>query len=124
MTMEMENLRAENAWLKSRLAEVQGDDDTRARLREALRLSPQQAQLLALLFGSKKPVTTQAIYDNVFEKANGDGPLPNIIRVQMSFLRKRIEKAGAPGTIHATHGAARYALEPALREWLEKTVTQ
>ncbi len=122
--MEMDHLRAENAWLKARLAEFQGDTDQRSLLRETLRLGPQQAQLLALLFNSKKPVTVQAIYDNVFEKPNGDGPLPNIIRVQMANLRARLKKAGAPGTIHATYGAARYALEPALREWLENTVTK
>lgn len=115
--MGVEELKEENAFLKQRIAELTGEND-RITVQRAFGLSPKQAGVLALLLRNKRVVTRQALYSEVFEHDNGDGPFTQIMAVVVSKVRVRLREFKAPGTIQTVYGSG-YCLTDDLRAWLD-----
>lgn len=109
-------LEAEVAFLKDQVAELCGATQIIA-LREAFGLSDKQGRILALLFRSGRTVTLEAIYGQVFQYANGDGPDSQIVRAVISKLRQRLRAFKAPGSILSVYGTG-YRITPELESWI------
>lgn len=122
MTSIEEQLRAEVADLREKLAGLVGSTDLRTDLRHAFGLSPKQADVLAVLLNAKRPVSTENLYANVFEYDNGDGPNLAIVKVSMSQLRRKLERSGAPHGISSAYGTGCYAATAPLRAWVSERV--
>lgn len=122
MTPNEEALRAEVEYLRERLDGLVGTVDHKTQLRHAFGLSPKQAGTLALLMGATRPVSTTAIYLNVFERDCGDGPDLASVKVCLSQLRRRFADFGAPGGISNAYGTGCYTIAPELREWISGRV--
>lgn len=113
-----EDLQEQVAHLNGLLAELRGAPPLHAALRQEFGLTPKQAGVLALMIGAPR-TSCDAIYANVFEHANGDGPCWQIIRVVVSQLRRRLEAFRAPGKIVTHYGSGIYEMSPDLRAWLK-----
>jgi hypothetical protein len=122
MTPNEESLRAEVEYLRERLDGLVGTVDQKTQLRHAFGLSPKQAGTLALLMGATRPVSTTAIYLNVFEHDNGDGPCLASVKVCLSQLRRRFADFKAPGGISNAYGTGCYTIAPELRAWIDERV--
>jgi hypothetical protein len=123
MTATIESLRAEVEYLRERLSELTGTVDQKTQLRHAFGLSPKQAGTLALLMGATRPISTTAIYLNVFERDCGDGPDLASVKVCLSQLRRRFADFKAPGGISNAYGTGCYTLAPELRAWVAERVS-
>ena len=75
--------------------------DRTARHGEAVvRLSPREFALLHCLIGnSSRPVTVQEIYDYVWGGVKGGDAMREIVHVNISQLRKKLERIGLPKAI-------------------------
>lgn len=119
MTAVEEQLRAEVEALREKLAVLVGGDDQFTQIRTSLGLRPKHAMLLALLFNTQRALTAEAIYANVFEHANGDGPILDCVKVAICQTRARMVALGAPERcIPAAFGTGSYTLTPEARAWL------
>lgn len=119
MTAVEEQLRAEVECLRERLAGLTGDEDQVARIRVSLGLMPRHAAVLALLLNTQRALRMEAIYANVFEHANGDGPVMETVKVAMSTIRSKVRPLGAPERcIPSAFGTRSYSLTPEFRAWL------
>ena len=122
MTPQIEDLQEQVRYLRERLDDLVGTVDQKTKLRHAFGLSPKQAGTLALLMGATRPVSTTAIYLNVFEHDNGDGPDLASVKVCLSQLRRRFADFKAPGGISNAYGTGCYTLAPELRAWIDERV--
>jgi len=119
MSAVEEQLRAEVADLRKRLAGLVGTDDQITRLRTGLGLRPKHAAVLALMLNTSRALSVEAIYANVFEHDNGDGPITDCVKVAICEIRKHIVPLGAPERcIPAAFGSGTYSLTPEARAWL------
>jgi hypothetical protein len=123
MTATIESLRAEVEYLRERLNGVTGTVEAHDQLRHAFGISPKQARTLALLMRATRPVTTTAIYLNVFERDCGDGPDLASVKVCLSQLRRRLAAFNAPGRISNAYGTGAYTMSPELRAWVNDRVS-
>lgn len=121
MTATIEDLQEQVVHLKGMLAELRGGIDQHTQLRHAFGLSPKQAQALALLLNTTRPLSLETVYANVYEHPNGGGPDFPIVKVAMSQLRLKMGDRGAPsGGIAAAYGTGCYSLTPELRAWIQQ----
>ena len=112
-----EQLEDEVAVLRRRLIEL-SSVTVADRIRRIVRLTQQEARLLAFLHG-RELASKEAIYTAVFEDAKGDGPWPTIVTVVICRLRKSLQHQGVPGEIK-TVGRAGYEMSPAMHLWLSQ----
>ena len=121
MTPREEELEAHVAHLRDQLAELTGTDLVSA-IRRRLGIRPKCARVLATITkrGSRL-VPHSAIYGAVFEHDNGDGPMIEIIKVSVCYIRKALREAGAPGQIHNVHGRG-YQADQELCDWVRALV--
>ncbi|WP_374387149.1 hypothetical protein [Brevundimonas sp.] len=117
----VEQLEIENEVLRQKLNQLTGGVELEI-LRGTLGLSGQMAGVLALLLKRPYPVNRDTIYQQVFERPDGSGPIIKTIAVQICKLRARLATAGAPGNIVCAYGTESYALTPDLRAWLKAIV--
>lgn len=120
---QIEELEAENAWLKDRIKELTGSDVQVLKMQRAVRVSPQSARLLSCLFISDGPVSHRAIWSNVFEHDNGDMPENKIKDVVVCNIRRRLRQAEAPDGLKTVWGKG-YELTPALRAWIAERIEE
>lgn len=113
----LEALRAENAWLRERLEMLTGGSLTHDVFRHDLGFTPQQASLLALLYNKIGRISHDAIYANVFQRDDGEGPYDNIIKVLICRIRAKLRAKDAPHGINNKWGHG-YEMTPELRLWL------
>lgn len=119
MSVVEEQLRAEVATLQDMLAQLRGSIDQVHQYRTAFSLPPRHARLLALLVNTRRPLSVETIYANVFEHSNGDGPGLDSVKVAVSEIRSRLGARGAPDrSIPSAFGTASYSLTPEFRTWL------
>lgn len=118
MTPSYEDLQERVHYLTGQLAELRGAPTQHMALRQAFGLTSRQAGVLALMLNAPR-TTCDAIYANVFERPNGDGPEWQIIRVVVSQLRRRLEAFKAPGKIVTYYGSGTYEMSPDLRAWIK-----
>lgn len=111
----VEDLEDEIARLRAQVSELTGSDRG-VQLRSVLRLSPQEARLLALI-EAKGKVSRDAIYGAVFEDMHGNGPEFTIINVIICKVRRKLLEQGVPGEIKCVWGWG-YELSSELLEWL------
>ncbi len=123
MTPTYEDLQEQVRDLRERLNGVTGTVETHDQLRHAFGISPKQARTLAVLMNATRPVTTTALYLNVFEHANGDGPDLASVKVCLSQLRRRLQEFNAPGRISNAYGTGSYTMSPELRAWVAERVS-
>lgn len=122
MTPTYDDLQEQVRYLREKLDGVTGTADHKTSLRHAFGLSPKQAATLALLMGATRPVSTTAIYLNVFERDCGDGPNLDSVKVCLSQLRRRFADFKAPGGISNAYGTGCYTIAPELRAWVSERV--
>ena len=122
MSAEVEQLRAENAYLKEQIEELTQVAAVPA-LRAALRLTDKQARLLHVLTRRANMLTTrETVYRVVFEHPNGDGgPDLKIMDVVLCHLRAVLRDAKAPGRIETIYGAG-WKVTPDLTAWVRAQV--
>lgn len=119
MTPQIEDLQEQVRYLRERLADLAGTEDQLTAVRASLGLSPRLAKVLLLLLNAARPVRTEAIYVNVFEHDNGDGPVLECVKVAMCRLRAEIlKRSGPPKAITCAFGTGCYSLTPEARQWL------
>ena len=116
-----EDLEAENAELKERLAALIGDWPAVEQYRLMLGVHPQAAKVCVALLKATGWVSTEALYREVFQHENGDGPDIKIVNVVVHNLRKALRKIGAAGQIASAWGYG-YTMTPDLRAWLRQAV--
>jgi len=122
MTPTIEDLQEQVRDLRERLNGVTGTVEAHDQFRHAFGISPKQARTLALLMRATRPVTTTAIYLNVFERDCGDGPDLASVKVCLSQLRRRLQEFNAPGRISNAYGTGSYTMSPELRAWVAERV--
>lgn len=119
MTAVEENLRAEVEHLRERLAGLTGSEDQLTIIRASLGLRPRLASVLALFLNTQRSLSVEAIYANVFEHDNGDGPIMKSVVVAVCQIRARLVQLGCPERcIPAAFGTGTYSLSPEARAWL------
>ena len=118
MTPTYEEVCDQVAVLQSRLEQLTGTPELRDRVRQTFKLSPKQAAIITLLLKTRRPVTAEMVYANVFEHPNGDGPEQKIIAVTVCQLRSRLRALDAPGGISSSYGTGAYTITDDLRAWL------
>lgn len=112
-----DDLREEVAYLKSRIAELTGGERWIV-VREALKLSPQQAKILTLLSTSPgKVVKRGPLYEAVFLHDDGDGPFEQILNVLIAKLRRSLRDRSAPDGVKNSWGVG-YSVTPELAAWV------
>lgn len=117
MIADVETLQAEVAWLRGQLDELRGGPDDLEKLRKLLGAAGQPLKVVSLLLRAKRVVSCEAIYAQVLEKPNGDGPNERAIAVIVCHARAALRKVGAPGDIR-NRRAVGYEMTPDLRQWL------
>jgi DNA-binding response OmpR family regulator len=115
MSVYIEQLEAEVARLRALVGELTASDRG-VQLRGVLRLSPQEARLLALI-EAKGKASRDAIYGAIFEDIHGDGPELKIVDVIICKLRRKLREQNATGSIQTVWGWG-YELSPELGAWL------
>jgi DNA-binding response OmpR family regulator len=123
MTPQIEDLQEQVRYLRGRIEELTGTEDQITRLRSALGLRPKHAAVLALMLNTNRSLSVDAIYRNVFEYDNGDGPIIECVKVAICEIRKHIIPLGAPERcIPAAFGTGTYSLTPEARAWLTSRI--
>lgn len=87
-----------------------------ARMQIALRMTPRESAVLALLV-ERGQSSREIIYSLCFEYPNGDGPFAKIVDVYMCRIRKAFRDGGIPGTIKNVR-AYGYSLTPPALDYL------
>ena len=119
MTPTYDDLQEQVRYLRGRIEDLTGTEDQVTRLRASLGLMPRHAAVLALLVNTNRGLRDEAIYNAVFEHANGDGPTMGTVKVAISTIRSKVRALGAPErTIPVAFGTSSYSLTPEFREWL------
>lgn len=118
---QVEDLQAENAWLKDRIKELTGSDATSFRIQRALGVSFQKSKMLNLLMQTDGAVSHRAVWSNVFEHDNGDMPLNKIKDVVLCQIRRELKNQKAPEGIKTIWGKG-YEMTPELRAWIKKRI--
>lgn len=112
-----DDLREEVAYLKARIADLSGEGDW-ANIRSVLGLTPQGARVLALLCArAGRVVRRSAIYAEVFERNDGDGPDERIMLAVICRLRTALSDLGAPDGLLTSWGVG-YQATPDLAAWV------
>lgn len=121
MMPSYEDLQAENAWLKAQIKDLTGVALTPI-LRAKLGISPQQANVLAVLTRAPdRLVTRNTLYETVFQHDDGDGPGMKIIDVVMCKIRAAMARSGIPGSIENIWGVG-YRADADLCAWVHQQV--
>ncbi len=114
-----EDLEDEVAVLRQRLADVT-NPDLAAKMRTIVRLSPQEAKVLAFLY-QRSPARKEVIYTACFERDNGEGPCLKIVDVVVCRIRFKMKAARVPGAIE-TQWSVGYSMNGLMRSWFDERV--
>lgn len=119
MTPTYDALQEQVRELEGMLSQLRGDVTQQARLRMEFGLRPKHAAVLALLVNTARPISADAIYANVFEHPNGDGPVLATVKVSICQLRQRLANHSAPSpSIPSAYSTGCYYLTTEFRDWL------
>lgn len=114
------DLEMEVAELRERLKALTGDTDLWLRLRAEFGVAARHVPVLALLMKrAGAPVRVSTLYDEVFLKPNGEGPVVESVKIAICEIRTALRKRGAPEGIVTIRGLPGYAMTSDLKAWIE-----